>query len=106
MRLKAERKKAQIKSKIMSMRHETAQKLQSYVKKGEMDKCFIPNPNKKEDLHNIEVYCAANFALEMNEFMECKVLESFCFTCCEKEFGPMQLQLREKCYQSRCKTEN
>ncbi len=103
MRLKSERKKALIKSRIMSMRSETAQKLQLYAKKGVMEKCFLPNPSKKEDAHNIEVYCAANFTNEMTQFLECKVPETFCYTCCEREFGPVQLVLREKCYNERCK---
>jgi hypothetical protein len=103
MRLKSERKKAQIKSKIMSMRSETAQKLQLYAKKGNMEKCFLPDPSKNDDIHNIEVYCASNFPSEMSQFMECKVPESFCYTCCEREYGPMQLILREKCYNERCK---
>lgn len=103
MRLKSERKKASIKSKIMSMRTDTAQQLQMYAKKGNKDKCFIPDPNKEEDLHNIEVYCVANFPTQMNEFMECKIPESFCFSCCYREFGPMQFMLREKCLQERCK---
>jgi hypothetical protein len=102
MRLKSERKKMLIKSRIMSMRSETAQKLQFYSKKGAMEKCFLPNPEKKEDAHNIEVYCAANFNNEMTQFMECKVPETFCYTCCEREFGPVQLVLREKCYNERC----
>jgi hypothetical protein len=105
MRLRSERKKAQIKSKIMSMRTDTANKLQLYSKKGNMEKCFLPDPSKNEDLHNIEVYCTANFPTEMSQFMECKIPESFCYTCCEREYGPMQLVLREKCYNERCKAD-
>jgi hypothetical protein len=103
MRLRSDRKKAAIKSRIMSMRTDTAQQLSLYSKKGNMDKCFVPNPSKEDDIHNIEVYCAANFPTEMSQFMECKIPESFCYSCCEREFGPMQLILREKCYNERCK---
>jgi hypothetical protein len=103
MRLKSERKKAEIKSKIISMRTETAEKLQSMTKIGSMDQCFLPNPNDEEDLHKIEVYCASSFPSEISGFMECKVPESFCFTCCEKEFGPLQLIVREKCFNEKCK---
>jgi hypothetical protein len=105
MRLKSERKKAAIKSKIMSMRSETAQKLQMYVKKGNMEKCFLPDPSKEADMRNIEVYCVSNFSTDMTMFMDCKVPESFCYTCCEREFGNMQLFLREKCYNERCKAD-
>ena len=84
---------------------DTANKLQLYSKKGSMEKCFLPDPSKNEDLHNIEVYCTANFPTEMSQFMECKIPESFCYTCCEREYGPMQLVLREKCYNERCKAD-
>jgi hypothetical protein len=106
MRLKSERKKAEIKSKIISMRTETAEKLQSMAKVGSMDKCFLPDPNNDEDNKKIEAYCAANFPSEISGFMECKVPESFCFTCCEKEFGPLQLVVREKCFNEKCKANN
>lgn len=104
MRMKAERKKAEVRSKIMSLRSESVQKLQLYTKKGNMDKCFIPDPSKKDDLHNIEVYCVSNFPNDMTQFMECKIPESFCYSCCEREFGQVQLKLREKCYADRCKS--
>jgi hypothetical protein len=104
MRLKAERKKAAARSKIMSMRSEALQKLKLFTKKGVMEKCFIPNPAKKEDIHNIEVYCVANFISDMSQFIECKIPENFCYTCCEREFGSIQLKLREKCFTERCKS--
>jgi len=103
MRLKSERKKASIKSKIMSMRTDTANQLQMYAKKGNKDKCFVPDPNNEADIKNVETYCVANFPTQMNEFMECKTLESFCLSCCYREYGPMQFMLREKCLQERCK---
>merc|ERR1712166_675688 len=106
MRLRSDRKKAAIKSRIMSMRTDTAQQLSLYSKKGNMEKCFVPNPSKEDDIKNIEVYCSANFPTEMSQFMECKVPESFCYSCCEREFGPMQLILREKCYNERCKSDS
>jgi len=102
MRLQSERKKAQIKSKIMSMRNDSAQQLQKYTKKGNKEKCFIPDPNDNDDIKKVEVFCGANFPTEMNEFMNCKILESFCYVCCEAEFGPMQLSKRENCMNTRC----
>lgn len=105
MRMRNERKKAEKRSKIMSMRSESVQQLQLYSKKGNMDKCFIPDPEKKGDIHNVEVYCVANFATDMTMYMQCKEPESFCYTCCEREFGQMQLHLREKCYKDRCKAD-
>lgn len=120
MRLKAERRKAAIKSKILSLRSETAQQIQWYSKKGDMNRCFIPNPSAKglpadhpkahlienksfnEQLTIIDVYCTAAFANNVGKFMECKQPESFCFVCCEGEFGQMHLSDRERCYNQRC----
>merc|ERR1711957_811186 len=50
MRLRSDRKKAAIKSRIMSMRTDTAQQLSLYSKKGNMEKCFVPNPSKEDDI--------------------------------------------------------
>jgi len=120
MRLKSERKKAAIKSKILSMRSETAQKLQQYSKKGDMNRCFIPNPDPKtlpatdpasnlienkpyiEQLGAIEIYCSSVYSNNVSKFMECKNPQSYCFVCCEGEFGQMHLSDREKCYNQRC----
>jgi len=30
--------------------------------------------------------------------MNCKEKDSFCYTCCENEFGDMYMKDREKCY--------
>jgi len=120
MRVKAERKKAAIKSKIMSLRTETAQQVQKYAKKGDHNRCFVPNPasqglpesnpkskaieNKSfdEQERQIEVYCAAAFPANIPKYMECKLPESYCFVCCEGEFGEMHLSDRERCYSKRC----
>lgn len=116
MRAKSDRKKAEIKSKIISLRSETAQQLQKYSKKGDMNRCFVPNPNSKgeenaekieskpfeEQAKHIEAICTAAFSTNISKFMECKLPESFCFICCESEFGQMHLSDRERCYNQRC----
>jgi len=120
MRLKSERKKASIKSKIMSMRSDTAQELQKYTKNGDMNRCFVPNQNPKqlpesdpkanniefkpyaEQLAQMEVVCAASFPFFVDKYMECKTPESYCYVCCESEFGQLHLSDREKCYNKRC----
>ncbi len=117
MRAKSDRKKAQIKSKIISLRSETAQQFQKYSKKGDSNRCFVPNPKAKgdgnaegniesksfeEQQKHIEAICTAAFASNVSKFMECKLPESFCFVCCESEFGQMHLSDRERCYNQRC----
>ena len=116
MRQKNERKKAAIKSKIISMRTETAEKLNKFSKKGDIERCFIPNPNPKsnadqkilankpykDQISQIEIVCAASFSTNVAKFMECKTPESYCYICCETEFGEMHLVDREKCYNKKC----
>lgn len=116
MRQKNERKKAAIKSKIISMRTETAEKLHKFSKKGDIERCFIPNPTPKSDAdqkkmankpykdqqNQIEVVCAASFSTNVAKFIECKTPESYCYICCETEFGEMHLVDREKCYNKKC----
>jgi hypothetical protein len=120
MRLKAERRKAAIKSKILSLRSETAQQIQKYSKKGDMNRCFVPIPSAKglpaahpkadaienrafaDQQSQMDVYCTAAYASNVGKYMECKQPESFCFVCCESEFGQMHLSDRERCYNQRC----
>lgn len=116
MRLKSERRKAEIKSKILSMRSETAMKIQQYSKRGNTSMCFKPsNPPApaspsngieskpyNDQLSQIEIYCNANLTNNVTKYLECKQPETFCFVCCENEFGQMHLSEREKCYNQRC----
>ncbi len=115
MRLKAERKKLQIKTRILSMRTETAQQIQNYSKNGNMMRCFNPNKNENRDsekdpennslarrLDYIEIFCTGYFSNNISKFIECKNPNSFCFVCCETEFGQLHLKERDKCYNQRC----
>jgi hypothetical protein len=118
MRAKSDRKKAAIKSKILSLKSETVHQLQKYSKKGDSIRCFVPNPTGKgsgtdnggdiesksyeEQLKHIETVCTAAFSSNIAKFMECKLPESFCFVCCEGEFGQMHLSDRERCYNQKC----
>jgi len=60
---------------------------------------------KKEDLNKITIYCDANFYNDATMNMQCKEPESFCSTCCEREFGQIQLILREKCLREKCNSD-
>jgi len=118
MRAKSDRKKAAIKSKILSLKSETVHQLQKYSKKGDSNRCFLPNPTGKasgtdnggkienksyeEQLKHIETVCSAAFSSNIAKFMECMLPDSFCFVCCEGEFGQMHLSDRERCYNQKC----
>merc|ERR1719362_1801361 len=86
----------------MNMRSDTAQKLKTFSKHGDFKQCFKADPNNKEHIKEVEIYCASMFSQNMPEFMNCKEPESFCYACCEKEFGSLQAGMREICVSNRC----
>lgn len=94
MRKKQQRKRAQLKSQIMNIRTKIAEKIQSYNRIGDKERCTI-----KEAAHMIE-YCNNNFADNYVKFDECKEKSSFCYVCCENEFGDLHILKREECYNS------
>ena len=98
MRTRAERKKAALKAQIMTIRTKTAGKLQKFAKNGDASKCFIPVTTNADHLKKIEDYCTAAYSDNFLKFNECKAPESFCFTCCENEFGEIHVVDRDKCY--------
>ncbi len=116
MRAKSNRKKADIKSKISALKKETAAQLQQSSKRGDFNRCFVPNPNSPGDANSkkieskpfedqqrhIEAVCTSAHAGNVPKFMECKLPESFCLICCESEFGQMHLSDRERCINQRC----
>ena len=98
MRKRAERKKAALKAQIMTIRTKTAGKLQKFAKNGDASKCFIPDSTNAEHIKKIEDYCTIAYSDNFLKFNECKSPESFCFNCCENEFGEIHIVDRDKCY--------
>jgi len=94
MRARTRRRKAALQDKINKVRATMAKDMIAANKKGDMRKC---QKGKTSALHRNN-YCNANFVDNYLKNMDCKVQESFCYTCCETEFGNAFLQMREKCY--------
>jgi hypothetical protein len=103
MRKKNERKKQQIQNDIMTVRMEVAGNLQKVSKQGDMHSCFVGDTVEAQ---KIEEYCQVNFPDSIAKLQDCKIPESFCYTCCENEFGELNMVEREKCYKSRCDVSN
>lgn len=97
MRKKNERKKAAMKSEIISLRTVMADKVQKIHKMGDIKNCFVPDLSNNEHKKKIEEYCSINYADNYGKFSECKS-ENFCYTCCESEFGEINMIQREQCY--------
>jgi hypothetical protein len=95
MKKRSDRKKSALKAQIMTIRTKTAGKLQKMAKIGDASRCFIPDTNT---MKQVEDYCAANFYDNYVKLNECKSADTFCYTCCENEFGEIHIVEREKCY--------
>jgi hypothetical protein len=98
MKKRSERKKSALKAQIQTIRMKTAGKLQKVAKVGDASKCFRPDSNNQIHIKQIEDYCTANFYDNYIKLNECKAPDSFCYTCCENEFGEIHILERDKCY--------
>ena len=96
MRQKQKRKKAQLKSEIMSIRTQIAERLQKINKVGDQAKCIGTQDRTS--------YCSSNFPDNYIKFGECEAPDSFCYVCCENEFGELHVLDRDNCYNA-CDTQ-
>ena len=93
MRMKQKRKQSEIQSNILTIRYQIAKQLQTSNHVGDADLCLKgPEENDK--------YCTANFADNFVKYKDCKSSDSFCYVCCENEFGDLHLMERDRCYTS------
>lgn len=95
MRKRNERRKSALRSQIMNIRTVVAQKIGLAAKVGNIDKCFNPS---ERNIMVANKYCDENFAMDYNKYSECNQESSFCYICCENEFGDLHLAERDKCY--------
>ena len=101
LRKKQERKAAQIKGEIMTIRSKIAEKLKKYHKLGNKDHC--KNGLSDQEREN---YCQDNFTDNYVKFTDCKDVSSYCYVCCENEFGDLHITERDSCYAQCDKTKN
>jgi len=88
------RRKHQIEQDINVIRSQMAQNLLDANKNGDMMKCR--QAYGIED--KINFYCNANLVDDFSKNVSCKDPNSFCYICCENEFGNMFMDKRDKCY--------
>jgi hypothetical protein len=93
MRKKQQRKKSALKSEIMHIRTTIANKLNKLNKNGNGDRC--KNSLTSQERTN---YCQQNFADSYVKYDDCMGESSFCYVCCENEFGDFHVAERDKCY--------
>jgi len=91
---RAARRKRIIEQDINVIRSKMAQNLVDANKKGSELKC----KNAYGDNDKISSYCNSNVIDDFNRNESCKEPMAFCYTCCETEFGNMQITERDHCY--------
>lgn len=92
-RQKNKRKNAQLKNQILSIRSNIAERLKTINRKGDLTTCM--------DSKNMDNYCKKYFIDNFVKMNECNTKSSFCYVCCENEFGELHVVERDECY-SRC----
>jgi len=92
MRQKRKRKNSELKNQILTIRSNIADRLKNINRKGDQGLCL--------EVKNIESYCTKYFADSFVKMGDCKTKESFCYVCCENEFGELHVLERDQCYAS------
>jgi len=90
----ANRRKKLIENDITTIRGQMARNLMDANKNGDQSKC--KNAYGVEE--KINYYCNANVVDDFQKNDACKDPTSFCYVCCETEFGNMVMDKRDKCY--------
>jgi len=89
-----ERRKRLIENKINLIRGKMTQEIVLANKIGNIDTC----KNAKAKQSDINGYCDDFIINDFQKNKDCKVMENFCYICCETEFGAVQYSNRAKCY--------
>eukprot|EP00340_Litonotus_pictus_P003027 CAMPEP_0170517082 /NCGR_PEP_ID=MMETSP0209-20121228/3172_1 /TAXON_ID=665100 ORGANISM="Litonotus pictus, Strain P1" /NCGR_SAMPLE_ID=MMETSP0209 /ASSEMBLY_ACC=CAM_ASM_000301 /LENGTH=851 /DNA_ID=CAMNT_0010802235 /DNA_START=163 /DNA_END=2714 /DNA_ORIENTATION=+ len=99
LRKRAEKKNEIKKQQIMTIRLEVADKLSKAYRKGSIATCLKATTNNLE----WNSFCTGYFMTDYGEMEICKkVSQDRCHFCCEKEFGDLFIEEREKCVQQSC----
>jgi len=83
-----------LKQQLMAVRTEMADNLTSVTKQGSKASC----ESSKGDQTKINAYCENNFFDNYYKLADCKDISSFCYVCCENEFGDVRVADRDECY--------
>lgn len=83
-----------IQSRINLIRTKMAEKFVEANKNGDSAKCL----NGAKDKKLIQAYCEENMADDITKLKSCLEESSFCIFCCDNEFGAMNVQGKDDCY--------
>jgi len=91
---KSLRRKKIIEQQISMIRAQMANSLIAANKEGDSTVCKEGIGNRQK----IDYYCNKRIVDDINKNIECKSFDSFCYVCCENEFGNMYMEKRDQCY--------
>lgn len=92
----AQNRRDQLKSKLKKIKSELSLKLIKANKNGDKAICL----KGTKDVNTREKYCNDNYVEDYIENQYCKDEESFCFSCCDSEFGTFKPVERDNCYEA------
>lgn len=96
LRKMAQMKKSQMMGQLKNSKTKLAKKVMNAMKEGSSVICNVGKVKDKQSVR--DDYCNKAFAEDFFSNNECKNVDNFCYTCCEKEFGNLHLDKREDCY--------
>jgi hypothetical protein len=93
-RKRAERRQKMIEQQINLIRGSMTNDLISANKKGDPQICV----NGRKSKEATASYCDEHSVDDYNENLRCKTGVNFCNLCCDNEFGKLNMEAREQCY--------
>ena len=92
-KIQAKLRRAALKGKLKLMKQKIAKKMMTATKNGNQDNCKKGNI----DDNFRESYCNKAYREDYVENQSCKNKESYCYSCCDAEFGTLRPNLRDNC---------
>jgi len=99
MKKASERKQAQLKQKLMSLRMKFNNQVKNAYKKGSNEHCSAVTGSKD----NYKNYCLVSYPNSPVKYGECVYAENPCIYCCENEFSEIFYSQRQDCIKEICK---
>ncbi len=92
-RKKYKRKNRLLQQQVQLIRSEMAEQILNANKYGQSERCKA----RRNDVVKIKEYCDHAFSEDFSKNKDCKDPQSFCYSCCEHEFGGMYINQRDNC---------
>ena len=91
----ANKKRQSALDEIQNVRLKIAAEVMKAQKEGNLTQC---NPASPREM--IENYCNKHFHDDINNNVDCKDPDEFCYMCCENEFGEFHGKDRDTCFKN------